>query len=218
MRPHIGITILCAALGMTTLTGCTTDQPGQAIPGDTPTVSTRPSSTPESPTTTSNNPAELPSDGAPKVQNPIQTTKFEQDPCLVFTQTQTAKLDVRSPGTPGPSPLGKACIWRNDDRGRVEIVWATGVSRGLSAVYKANKAGKFLYFEVLPSIEGLPAVAYDVVDLRPEGHCGVTVGVTDKLTFSVLLAQSQSKVGTADPCSVAALVAAEAVKTMKAGG
>ncbi|MGQ0838441.1 DUF3558 domain-containing protein [Actinokineospora sp.] len=218
LRPHICTLVLCAALGMAALAGCTSEQPGQAIPGGTPPTS-RPPTTSVSPSTTSSGEsADLPSDGAPKVESPIETTKFQQDPCLVLTDTQTTKLGVASPGTARATGVGNACRWRNDDGGSIEISWGEKIPRGLSAAYKANNAGKYVYFNALPSIEGLPAVALDVVDRRDKGSCGVEVGVTDRLTFQVGLSQSRSKIGTAEPCRVAAEVAAEAVQTMKAGG
>jgi hypothetical protein len=45
----------------------------------------------------------------------------------------------------------------------------------------------------------------------------VVVGATDEVTFEVRIQQSRNNVGKGDPCDVAADVAGEAVKTMKAG-
>ena len=88
---------------------------------------------------------------------------------------------------------------------------------GLSAEYRANNDGKWAYFDELPPIDGLPAVARDISDDRENGGCPVVVGVSDELTFEVDLQLSQSNVGEKEPCEVAADVAGMAVETMKAG-
>ncbi|MFC4858932.1 DUF3558 family protein [Actinophytocola glycyrrhizae] len=89
--------------------------------------------------------------------------------------------------------------------------------RGLSAEYEAHADGRLGYFEELPPVEGLPAVARAAVDDRPNGICTVVVGASDEVAFEARVRLSRSNVGKKDPCVVAVDVAGEAVETMAAG-
>jgi hypothetical protein len=161
----------------------------------------------------------LPSDGAPKVKNPLEVSRFEQNPCLSLTQAQVQALNLGPQGTPREAPLGQACTWTNtESQGFLDIAFLGKDPRGLSATYKANKDGRWAYFVEYPDIEGFPAVASDQRDERKSGSCILEVGVSDKLSFHVGIRLSRANVGQKDPCDVAAQVAGMALKTMKAGG
>jgi hypothetical protein len=153
------------------------------------------------------------------VEDPLDTTRFEQDPCSTLTASQAqAQLNLPATGEPEDVALGKGCKWYNEDtRGQVQISFLTGNHRGLSGFYEADEQGKYPYFVKLPSIEGYPAIASDIEDRRPRGICVVVVGVNDTLTFDVGLYLSQANVGVKEPCEVAAQVAGMALQTMKEG-
>lgn len=216
MRRRLGLLLGLVALAAA---GCSTSEQGQPRPGGGTSTTAESTTDASSPAPSPSGPAssDLPSDGAPKVEDPVEADRFAQDPCAVFTQAQATELGVGHPGKPRDSPLGTACTWRNDGGGVIEFLWADKDPRGLSGPYKANKAGKYAYFEVLPDVAGLPAVAYDVVDTRAGGRCAVSVGLSDELMFSIVLTQSHSKVGSVEPCAVAADVAGKAVRTIKGG-
>jgi hypothetical protein len=148
----------------------------------------------------------------------LDTTKFQEDPCLSLTPEQSEVTFGLSPtGRPFRATLGNGCEWKNDTSwGEAEISFLTGNPRGLSAEYAVDNEGKWAYFEQL-TVEGLPAVARGQADVRAEGECAVVVGATDEVTFEVRIQQSRNNVGKGDPCDVAADVAGEAVKTMEAG-
>jgi hypothetical protein len=115
-------------------------------------------------------------------------------------------------------PLGNACEWNNPNgTGSATIHFSDKDPRGLSAVYQANEDGKYAYFDVLPPIEGYPAVASDVIDDRDGGRCIVAVGVSDEVTFEALITLSLENIGNKDPCQSAAMVAGMALQTMKKG-
>lgn len=203
--PMVGV--LCLALA-----GCTTISRGEPVSATTSEVSTSNSTSPPS-----GGADDLPSHGAPKVENPLDTTRFQQDPCSILTASQAQDVLKLSPqGELEDTAFGKGCEWANPDtRGEVHIGFLTGNTRGLSAAYAANQRGEYPYFIKLPPIEGYPAVASDIEDRRPEGICIVIVGVTDQLTFDVALHLSQANVGNKEPCEVAAQVAGMALQTMK---
>ena len=195
---------------MTVVAGCTTTSQGEPIPVTS--VEATDSGSPSS------SGQELPFAGAPKVDDPLDTTRFQQDPCQALTATQiTAILDASIDGKPTDRPLGNACQWRNPDtRGLVEVHFLDEDPRGLSAEYQADKDGKWAYFEKLPPIEGHPAVARSGSDDRDIGLCTVVVGVSDEVTFDVPVQLSEANVGK-DPCEAAVKVAGMALQTMKKG-
>lgn len=210
--------LVLGLLGIAVLAGCTSTSEGSPEPAptsDTAVEST--SSSPPSSDTSAPGEVELPYAGAPKVDNPLDTTRFQQDPCQSLTATQAQELNVNSPGEPREAPLGNACEFRGrSDRGAlVEVAFQDKHPFGLSAVYQANEDGKLDFFDELDPIEGYPAVAWAGTDDRPNGGCAVDVGVSDEIAFSLVVRLSQANVGEKDPCDTAAMVAGLALQTMK---
>lgn len=177
------------------------------------------SSTPSAPPSTAPSGGDLPSDGAPKVKSPLDTSRYQQNPCQMLTPAQLQQLNLPAQGKPGQGPLGLECSWLNRDTfASVGLEWADKNPRGLSGTYAARKAGSWAYFIELGEIEGYPAVAADLSDQRDIGTCLVTVGVSDQLIFQVSAQLSRANVGKKDPCKDgAALVAGMMLQTMKAG-
>jgi hypothetical protein len=192
--------------------GCTSSSEGSPRPVPDDAVSGS-----DSPTTLSSEAVDLPYAGAPAVEDPLDTAKFQQDPCKALTSTQTENLNVQS-GEPHDGGLGNACEFRgrSDRLALIDIAFADKYPHGLSAVYQANDDGKWAFFEELSPIEGYPAVAYDGVDQRDTGGCAVEVGTSDEIAFEVSLQLSADKVGEKEPCETAAMVAGKVLQTMKA--
>ncbi len=189
--------------------GCTTVSPGEANPASTSAVSTTDSSS-------STSGDGLPSNGAPKVNNPLEVSRFEQDPCSILTAAQAGGLSLSASGKEEDGALGLDCKWRNEDsNSQVAIGFYTNDPRGLSGSYAANEEGKYAYFKPLPPIEGYPAITTNRTDRRADGICFIEVGVSDQLSFHVDLQLSQINVGTRDPCETASIVAGKALQTMK---
>lgn len=208
MAPAVGL--LCLAVA-----GCTKVSQGEPTPAPTSQVSTTGPSSPSS----SGGEDDLPSHGAPKVDDPLEdVSRFEQDPCSILTAAQAQELSLPAAGDQEVGALGLDCNWYNRDTGgEVTIGILTNSRNGLSGFYAANERGDLVYFDELPAIEGYPAIASDVVDRRSRGVCIVDVGVTDQLAFHVDLQLSQVNVGIDDPCKTAAMVAGMALQTMKEG-
>ncbi|MFI7672745.1 DUF3558 domain-containing protein [Actinophytocola sp. NPDC049390] len=196
------------------VTGCTTMSRGEPTPA--PTTET---SAAAPPSTSTGDDGDVPSHGAPKVDEPFEeTARYEQDPCSMLTTGQARELNLPTTGEPDEIPYGVGCKWRNTDtRGQVMISLLTDNDRGLSAVYAADQRGDLAYFVPLADIDGHPAVASDVEDRRSTGICIVDVGLTDQLLMGIALNLSQANVGQKDPCEVAADVAGMALQTMKDG-
>jgi len=193
--------------------GCTTTSPGEATPAPTSEVGST-----DSPPSSSGGSDDLPSDGAPKVEHPLENTSpFEGDPCSILTAAQAQELGLPTIGKEKTGALGLDCEWHNPDtRGQVTIGFLTNNDRGLSAFYAENERKPYAYLTPLSNIEGYPAIASDSGDQRPEGICLVQVGVTDQLAFHVDLQLSQANVEKKkDPCETGAMVAGKALQTMK---
>lgn len=202
--------LLLGTAAVALLAGCTTSTSGHAFPA----LEDAPATSSESP----NDPDELPTDGAPKVNDPLDTTKFVENPCLVLTPVQSEGIFGFSPsGKPYTSTLGHGCRWKNEEtRAQAEVFFLDKIPRGLSAEYAVNEDGRWVVFEEL-TVEGYPAVIRSQIDRRPDGICTIVVGASDKIAYEVIVRQSQDRIGTIDPCEVAADVAGETVKTIQAG-
>ncbi len=171
-----------------------------------------------SPAPSSEEANELPYAGAPAVTDPLDTERFQQDPCQALTPSQAESLKVQFPGTLRDSSLGNACEFRvrTDRLALVEIASLDENPYGVSAIYQAEEDGKLEVFEPLESIEGYPVVAYGALDLRDDGACSVVVGLSDEIAFEIALQQSAANIGKKDPCETGAIVAEMVVETMKA--
>jgi len=197
--------LLTCMLGLAVVSACTTTSDGDPLPANS--SATRPSS---------DNGEELPFAGAPKVNDPLDTSRYEQDPCRSLTADQAKGLNLPSTGKiDNDVSLGIGCEWQNSTtRGYVEIVFIVDDPRGLSPEYENKK--DFEFFDVLSDIEGYPAVARGNDD-RDTGRCTVVVGVADDMAFETILRLSPANVGNIEPCEKAAEVAGLAVQTMKEG-
>lgn len=193
-------------LGLALVSACTTTSKGD------PLAATPASSTP------GNGEEDLPFAGAPKVDNPLDTSRYEKEPCEALTADQAQSLNLPPTGVINNDvALGVGCVWRNSTtHGYVGIDFLVQDPRGLSPEYQ-NRT-KYDFFEVLPDIEGFPAIARGGSTDRDHGICTVMVGVADDMVFASNVQLSQVNIGQKEPCDVAAQVAGLAVQTMRRGG
>ncbi|MGB3437574.1 MAG: DUF3558 domain-containing protein [Actinophytocola sp.] len=207
------LTLLAALAAIVAVAGCTSTSEGspRAVPGHTADDSG--ASTPP-PTET----ADLPYAGAPAVKSPMDSERFQQDPCQALTADQADVLNVETPGKLRDGGLGNACEFRglSDRRALVEIASLDKNPYGVSALYQAEQDGKLAFLTPLEPIEGYPAVAYGAPDERETGGCSVVIGASDEIAFEIVLQLSTDKVGKKEPCETAAMVAGMVVETMKA--
>jgi hypothetical protein len=205
----VRIRLLLTALSVLAVAGCTTTSEGTPLPDSNATTES-PSEEPSTPD------AELPTDGAPKVENPLDVSHFEQNPCDALTAEQTQELNVPATGDERDSGFGKTCYWRNSEtRGVIGLSFFSEVEGGLSSLYREAESSDFPYFKSIEDIEGYPAVAYDTEVEEPTITCTVAVGVADKLAFAVQVDLSDANVGQKEPCGVTKQVASMIMKTMR---
>ncbi|WP_181400034.1 DUF3558 domain-containing protein [Actinokineospora spheciospongiae] len=206
--------IALAALAVAFLSSCTSKEGGSPTGVSDPPPATSRTTTPPSSSSAAD---ELPTDGAPKVEQPLALGKFVDEPCSALTAAQAANLGVKFPGEADASPLGPTCVWTNPGGASINLGF-NQKDGGLSGVYRANKAGKWEYFQEQPAVSGYPAVTALRTDTRNIGTCALDIGVRDDVLLSVDLAQSVGRVGSEDPCKVTARVAEQILQTVKTGG
>lgn len=200
---------IASLLGIAIVSACTTSSEGEPRPVD---------STGSMTSSSSGNGEELPFAGAPKVNDPLDTSRYEKDPCRSLTSAQAQSLNLPPTGTFNEATLTVGCTWFNTQtRGEVNIDFIVDDPRGLSPEYQANRSGKWEFFEELPTIEGYPAVARAGIDSRDDGTCTVVVGVADDMAFASSVQLSLANIENGDPCKKAAEVAGLALQTMEAG-
>jgi hypothetical protein len=161
------------------------------------------------------------SSGAPKVKTPLDTAKFQAAPCSVLTSAQVQSVGITA--SPDKSSvaaaLGPGCSWQQNDGGTgFSVQFITSNPKGLSTLYaqkdSLNNGG---YFIPIADIQGYPAVLYDQVDDRSSGTCGVAVGVSDSLDYSVALTSATTAPSRSNPCPVAEKIADLVMTTLRGG-
>lgn len=206
MRSRLPLAL--ALVGTVVVSGCTVTSAGTPQPAS----STQPSS--DAPP---NAGGELPSEGVPKVENPLDASHFEKHPCDALKPEDAKALNVPPDGEQQEgSTLGEWCVWNNrDTNGSLGVYFFSGDKRGLSSVYQEAHTTGWAYFERIDDIEEHPAVAYIIKEHTPKDVCTVAVGLTDQLVFTADVSVSDANLGKADPCPLAAKAAGMMMRTMK---
>jgi Protein of unknown function (DUF3558) len=158
------------------------------------------------------------SGGAPKVQDPLDASKFLGQPCGVLAPDQLQALRLPAQGKPDvDSPTarttGPGCSWFDRDAGSgVEFGFLTANKNGLSDTYKGKARFKG-YFEPT-EVDGYPAVFNDLLDYRNNGTCNITIGISDTSEFRVGVQDTKLGVKSCDRAKEAATAM---IKTMQKG-
>lgn len=204
---------VCGLLAAATLVaGCSGMTPGNPQP------------TGGSDQTASTGSGALPSNGAPKVQSPLDTSKFQSNICSVLTSGQLSQVQVTGSGQSDSNGAGPNCKWTGKkasqaapgDLRKIGVTAMTSNDTGLSSFYRDKSTLKV--FKPLGEIGGYPAVQYDgsgSTASADTGGCDIAVGVTDKLTFSIDTVTEPG--GGVDVCTKTQKLAEMLVTTLKGG-
>lgn len=196
--------LFCASL--LALAGCSTPKTGIANPTGTPT---------QAPSNTTDG---VPEAGAPKVEIPIDTTRFKEAPCNTLTAAQISEL-LGSDFNPKPdlnAQGGPSCSWHvpNVSQANVAVAYLTKNRAGLTAIYK-QRGTTFPFFMPMDAIDGYPTVAYGRLDERSDGRCAIALGTSDQDMVDVSIAQSEANIDKKDPCAVAHAVTVEVLGNLR---
>lgn len=184
----------------------------------TPTTNGTPTPSSGGTSPTQSNSAILPP-GVPRVEHPIDVTRFKQDPCTALTKSQAEELlggapeAVQRDGSAGP-----ACAWSIPSTARpvIDVIISNFGDSGTAKFY-AGKGTTYKLLEPLEPIDGHPVTAYGIKDSRAQGDCSVALGTSDTQTLGISATQSEANVGKKDPCDVAREAAIRVLATIRGG-
>jgi hypothetical protein len=168
------------------------------------------------PTTASTSSASSLPPGTPNVAHPLDTTAFQKAPCSVLTAAQLRQLNITTTGGEVvDDPLGPHCGWTDTGPSHLglSVIFLTAGS-GLASIY--SQKSQYVVFEPLPDIAGYPAIVAMTDDIRAQGTCKVSVGVSNDLLINV---QGGAQYGPdqAKSCDQMQAAATAMVTTMKGG-
>ena len=155
--------------------------------------------------------------GAPTVADPLDITRYLDQPCVSLTPEQTTEYlgdDVRVRPKTGRS-AGPSCAWNSDMRSdaQISVTYPRLTDEGLSAIYR-NKDRQAFFHEVAP-VNGYPAVSHGGLDNRGQGECLVTVGTSNSDYVNVIVYLGKGSAGKLDPCEAAHEVATAVVSNIQ---
>ncbi|MBN9745299.1 DUF3558 domain-containing protein [Amycolatopsis sp. A1MSW2902] len=151
----------------------------------------------------------------PKVSNPLDAAKYEQNPCALLSQAQATEVISSVRNRQGKGLVAPICTWYDADNNSVGLGLLPGQG-GLAGAY-TNADSESGYFEAAPDVNGYPAVFAGTTDDRKRGGCQIAVGIKDDELFTASVRLRTTSPLYNDPCSLAVKTAAAAVTTIKAG-
>jgi hypothetical protein len=203
MKVPVAIALSVAAIA---LTGCTTTEAGTAIPVQDP---------PEPPATSSTKSATA----APTVAEPLDASRYVADPCAILTPEKLASYGMNRTGKPdAPSTttdFGEpSCLWHGNAQSfNVAVSWLTSNNHGLADTYDLQESETWDYFEAI-EVEEYPAVFNYFSDDPQYGNCHVTVGISDRLVYTVYI-QGQGNIDAQTGCDLVIQVATAVIQMLK---
>jgi hypothetical protein len=155
----------------------------------------------------------------PKVEHPLDTTRYEQKPCDALSAEQLSQLGIATAPRPDVgNKLGPGCEWNAyDDAGLTVGARILTAGSSLAKLYLQHEQGAWPYFKPVSDVAGYPGVLMDGVRAVPNSTCDLSVAVRDDLIYSVQVRIDPKKEEANDPCPVVQRIAELAVSTMKAG-
>jgi uncharacterized protein DUF3558 len=141
---------------------------------------------------------------------------FSEHPCLsALTNAQLQALAGEVPvARHTDDDTGPACQWQKESTGgTIDVGYMINVTGGLNQVYQQQQNSA--YHQPL-TIDGYPALAYNVGQSTPIGDCGVAVGIADNLVFEAGLVVGSDRYGKTNPCDGAKVVAQDVLENLKA--
>lgn len=191
------------------LTACSSETKGTASPSGSGSASTTAPSTGN----------DLPGQGVPKVDIPIDVSRFQEAPCDSLTQAQSKELlgpDVAiNPAV--DDEAGPTCHWNVPavSQAGVGVTFFKTTQLGLTGIYQA-KDSTYRFFQPLDSIDGYPTVAFGTTDERnTKGRCLVALGTSDTQQVDIAISLSEANIGKKDPCTAAHDVAANVLSNLR---
>lgn len=182
------------------------------------TPSPKPDSSAKAPST-----QKQPTNGAPDVTDPLNTSAIEMDPCHAVSEQQLesfpGSLDETKPETSGAR--SKTCAWIfNGDEGYSFGDIRGGVNvdddGGLGTLYQQQAEGKLGIFKPVDAINGYPALVYNTGQGR-DGRCVLAVGLNNEHIYITDVSFDDNHPSYESPCEPAKKFAGLVVENLKEG-
>jgi hypothetical protein len=156
--------------------------------------------------------------GAPVVENPLNTSTIDSSPCDVATQGQveTLGMKLQSAQVTSSPPRSSYCTWTFDNRaGTINGGTVLENTAGLGSLYAKKSSGQLTHFQPISPIAGYPAVIYANGAQIGDGFCSLAVGVRNDLTYTVDTNLHSASPHYNDPCAAAQKIAEFAIQYLK---
>lgn len=210
MRDRLTIAVLGLAVALVTA-GCSDSTGGTPVAGSGTTVT---STKPDPPTQTSSGSEDR--YGAPKVDKPLDASKYLTQPCLAISSGLLESLALPTDGKPDTEgAIGSrapSCSWRAGPE-LASAGFLKANKNGLTDLYRGNASHPEAYWEET-TVDGYPGVFHGTPDSRGAGQCALAVGLSEALAMLVL---ESGRLGTGS-CDRAKKVAEAVIKTLKGQG
>ncbi|ATY17208.1 DUF3558 domain-containing protein (plasmid) [Amycolatopsis sp. AA4] len=153
-----------------------------------------------------------PGPAVPKIQHPLDISRFIHNPCSALTSAQIAELlgdgtrtlpDPHGAGGPGCAWFEHTAEGPHAPLPASVILLVPDVDKlGLASIYAA-KGGAYAFVDPMTPIDGYPVVAYGVEARASKPECNVALGTSDTQTLDVGIRQSARNSRKRDPCDAA---------------
>lgn len=202
--------LVTALIGSLLVAGCSTAVSGSAAPAGA--AASRPNTGPSGSVTSGAGD----NYGAPKVTTPLDTAKFQPDPCTTLTPAQQHAVGISVPGKVQVSDYGNICQWSV----RYNVIYGIGFNikfnsgepPGLANAYENAGPGQM---RRLPDVHGQPAATEP--SQNTDGSCTVYLGATDQIEYAASVVIGPGQPYYQNPCAVAQQIADAATVTMRSG-
>jgi hypothetical protein len=155
----------------------------------------------------------------PKVETPLDVSRFQQSPCDSLTTAQSHEL-LGSDVVAKPvvdDQAGPTCNWDIPavSQAGVGVTYFKSTNLGLTGIYR-SKDSVYSFFLPLEPIDGYPTVAFGMVDERnSKGRCTIALGTSDTQQVDISVALSETNIEKKDPCAAAHDVAAKVLANLR---
>lgn len=160
--------------------------------------------------------------GAPEVTQPLDVTKYVQQPCATLTAAQLHALGVTKAGVPDHDSGGSTCSISQKYDVVYTIAFNThfpeGQPAGLANAYWNANGPAFTtdYMKRLPDIDGVPEVTEPAQNT--DGGCYIYLGATDQISYATgVTVSSSTEPQYENACSIAQQLAKDVTATMRSG-
>jgi hypothetical protein len=151
----------------------------------------------------------------PKVATPVDTSKYQQDPCIALTAAQLTSFQVTTQtgskgnmlGQGGTETLGVNCTWLSSNDVGISVAFTSQNKQGLGYYYaKGGTPQRGADIDWQPTVVNMPNDG--------SGDCSISVGASDTAFYGTTVKFDTS----GDPCALTQQVLSDVTSNLKSSG